>query len=324
MTEITYSLEDIDPIELFGVGNSKIQILKDAFPGVKFVARGSDLKILGDSESLTRLSPILEKILEELTESGSMDVYRLEELILSNSIKETEPELPQNAKKNPGNLILHGINGMEIYAKTPGQVEMLESAVKNEILFAIGPAGTGKTYTAVAIAVRSLKEKKVKKIVLVRPAVEAGESLGFLPGDLKEKIDPYLRPLYDALGDMIPPERLKSNLEKNIIEIVPLAFMRGRTLNNAFIILDEAQNATEMQMKMLLTRLGMESRIIVTGDVTQIDLPRTQKSGLIQGINLLKNIKGISFVRLTQQDVVRHPLVKKILAAYEKIEEGKQ
>ena len=324
MTEITYSLEDIDPIELFGVGNSKIQILKDAFPGVKFVARGSDLKILGDSESLTRLSPILEKILEELTESGSMDVYRLEELILSNSIKETEPELPQNAKKNPGNLILYGINGMEIYAKTPGQVEMLESAVKNEILFAIGPAGTGKTYTAVAIAVRSLKEKKVKKIVLVRPAVEAGESLGFLPGDLKEKIDPYLRPLYDALGDMIPPERLKSNLEKNIIEIVPLAFMRGRTLNNAFIILDEAQNATEMQMKMLLTRLGMESRIIVTGDVTQIDLPRTQKSGLIQGINLLKNIKGISFVRLTQQDVVRHPLVKKILAAYEKIEEGKQ
>ena len=324
MTEITYSLEDIDPIELFGVGNSKIQILKDAFPGVKFVARGSDLKILGDSESLTRLSPILEKILEELTESGSMDVYRMEELILSNSIKETEPELPQNAKKNPGNLILHGINGMEIYAKTPGQVEMLESAVKNEILFAIGPAGTGKTYTAVAIAVRSLKEKKVKKIVLVRPAVEAGESLGFLPGDLKEKIDPYLRPLYDALGDMIPPERLKSNLEKNIIEIVPLAFMRGRTLNNAFIILDEAQNATEMQMKMLLTRLGMESRIIVTGDVTQIDLPRTQKSGLIQGINLLKNIKGISFVRLTQQDVVRHPLVKKILAAYEKIEEGKQ
>jgi phosphate starvation-inducible PhoH-like protein len=324
LTEITYSLEDIDPIELFGVGNSKIQILKDAFPGVKFVARGSDLKILGDSESLTRLSPILEKILEELTESGSMDVYRLEELILSNSIKETEPELPQNAKKNPGNLILHGINGMEIYAKTPGQVEMLESAVKNEILFAIGPAGTGKTYTAVAIAVRSLKEKKVKKIVLVRPAVEAGESLGFLPGDLKEKIDPYLRPLYDALGDMIPPERLKSNLEKNIIEIVPLAFMRGRTLNNAFIILDEAQNATEMQMKMLLTRLGMESRIIVTGDVTQIDLPRTQKSGLIQGINLLKNIKGISFVRLTQQDVVRHPLVKKILAAYEKIEEGKQ
>jgi phosphate starvation-inducible PhoH-like protein len=253
-----------------------------------------------------------------------MDVYRMEELILSNSIKETEPELPQNAKKNPGNLILHGINGMEIYAKTPGQVEMLESAVKNEILFAIGPAGTGKTYTAVAIAVRSLKEKKVKKIVLVRPAVEAGESLGFLPGDLKEKIDPYLRPLYDALGDMIPPERLKSNLEKNIIEIVPLAFMRGRTLNNAFIILDEAQNATEMQMKMLLTRLGMESRIIVTGDVTQIDLPRTQKSGLIQGINLLKNIKGISFVRLTQQDVVRHPLVKKILAAYEKIEEGKQ
>lgn len=324
MTEITYSLEDIDPIELFGVGNSKIQILKDAFPGVKFVARGSDLKILGDSESLTRLSPILEKILEELAESGSMDVYRLEELILSNPIKETEPELPQNAKKNPGNLILHGINGMEIYAKTPGQVEMLESAVKNEILFAIGPAGTGKTYTAVAIAVRSLKEKKVKKIVLVRPAVEAGESLGFLPGDLKEKIDPYLRPLYDALGDMIPPERLKSNLEKNIIEIVPLAFMRGRTLNNAFIILDEAQNATEMQMKMLLTRLGMESRIIVTGDVTQIDLPRTQKSGLIQGINLLKNIKGISFVRLTQQDVVRHPLVKKILAAYEKIEEGKQ
>lgn len=324
MTEITYSLEDIDPIELFGVGNSKIQILKDAFPGVKFVARGSDLKILGDSESLTRLSPILEKILAELAESGSMDVYRLEELILSNSIKETEPELPQNAKKNPGNLILHGINGMEIYAKTPGQVEMLESAVKNEILFAIGPAGTGKTYTAVAIAVRSLKEKKVKKIVLVRPAVEAGESLGFLPGDLKEKIDPYLRPLYDALGDMIPPERLKSNLEKNIIEIVPLAFMRGRTLNNAFIILDEAQNATEMQMKMLLTRLGMESRIIVTGDVTQIDLPRTQKSGLIQGINLLKNIKGISFVRLTQQDVVRHPLVKKILAAYEKIEEGKQ
>jgi len=324
LTEITYSLEDIDPIELFGVGNSKIQILKDAFPGVKFVARGSDLKILGDSESLTRLSPILEKILEELTESGSMDVYRMQELILSNSIKETEPELPQNAKKNPGNLILHGINGMEIYAKTPGQVEMLESAVKNEILFAIGPAGTGKTYTAVAIAVRSLKEKKVKKIVLVRPAVEAGESLGFLPGDLKEKIDPYLRPLYDALGDMIPPERLKSNLEKNIIEIVPLAFMRGRTLNNAFIILDEAQNATEMQMKMLLTRLGMESRIIVTGDVTQIDLPRTQKSGLIQGINLLKNIKGISFVRLTQQDVVRHPLVKKILAAYEKIEEGKQ
>jgi phosphate starvation-inducible PhoH-like protein len=309
--EKEFLLDEFNPLDFYGVNNEKFNLIKAAYPDVRFVARGNALKAFGEPEKLEALSALLNSILNEIRMHGPLASTRMSELLSS------PPGGARPMPKPEGSEILKGVNGLSVRARTPGQREMVTSSESNDIVFAVGPAGTGKTYTAVAIAVRAMKEKQVKKIVLVRPAVEAGESLGFLPGDLKEKIDPYLRPLYDALEDMIMPERLAALLEQNLIEIVPLAYMRGRTLNNAYIILDEAQNATEPQMKMFLTRLGMESKIIVTGDETQIDLPRTMRSGLLHGLSILQNIPGIGFVRLTQQDVVRHRLVRNILQAYE-------
>jgi phosphate starvation-inducible protein PhoH and related proteins len=279
------------------------------------VARGAQLKVFGEPGRLAIVEALLLNILQEIQQQGGIAAARIETLV-GNAVEgarklDTNPESAE---------ILRGNNGLVVKARTPGQLEMLRASEQNDILFAIGPAGTGKTYTAVAIAAKAMRRKEVKKIVLVRPAVEAGESLGFLPGDLKEKIDPYLRPLYDALEDMVPPDKLKVLLEQNIIEIVPLAYMRGRTLNNAFIILDEAQNATVSQLKMFLTRLGNDSRIIVTGDPTQIDLPKKVESGLESCIKLLDGIPGIGLVQLTNQDVVRHKLVRAILRAYEHAE----
>jgi phosphate starvation-inducible PhoH-like protein len=319
LIEKDITLEDINPIDFYGVNNVNLDLIRNAYPDLKIIARGNALRALGDAEKLVQLCALLETLIAEIARRGPVSTQRLNELLdlkpekLGLSAGETTDALEEG-------VILRGTSGNPIRAKTPGQQRIVEKTDKNDIIFALGPAGTGKTYTAVALAVRALKEKRVRKIVLCRPAVEAGESLGFLPGDMKEKIDPFLRPLYDALGDMIHSEKLKHFMEKNIIEIVPLAYMRGRTLNNAFVILDEAQNATELQLKMFLTRLGMESKIIVTGDMTQVDLPRYVRSGLHQCREILQGIKGIGFVELDASDVVRHRLVKEIIAAYEKDE----
>jgi phosphate starvation-inducible PhoH-like protein len=315
--ERSLQLADVNPMDFYGINDEKLNLLKEAYPDVRFIARGDSLKTLGDPDKLEALQAILTSILHEVRDHGPIETSRVIEILQHGKLGIATG--PRNTP-HEANEIVRGPNGLVVRARTPGQREMTASAEVNDILFATGPAGTGKTYTAVAIAVKAWKEKRVKKIVLVRPAVEAGESLGFLPGDLKEKIDPYLRPLYDALEDMISAEKLSTLLEQNVIEIVPLAYMRGRTLNNAYIILDEAQNATDNQMKMFLTRLGMESKIIVTGDETQIDLPKSMRSGLVHAFSLLQNIKGIGFVRLTAQDVVRHKLVRSILAAYEEVE----
>jgi phosphate starvation-inducible PhoH-like protein len=309
------ALDDVNPIDFYGINNEKLDILKKAFPDVKIVARGNIVKTQGERQKIEAIHKIISSILQEIRMYGMVDAFKINDII------SRVPFSDVPLKNEPPDVILRGVNGNLIRPKTPGQRRLVSLAEENELVFAIGPAGSGKTYTAVALAVRALRDKFVKKIVLVRPAVEAGEKLGFLPGDLKDKIDPYLRPLYDSLEDMILPEKLQFYLEKNIIEIVPLAYMRGRTLNNSFIILDEAQNATETQMKMLLTRMGYDSRIIITGDTTQIDLPKSQKSGLIQCTKILKNIAGIAFVFLTEEDVVRHKLVKKILAAYAQSQE---
>lgn len=297
-----------NPILFTGLRNELLELLKNAYPTTKVIARGLEIKFIGTDEDIMLAESIIEQMKHVIQKQGHISEEQLKDLLNKQKAvifnqKEAKP-------------ILFGANGQPILAKTINQKRMVEACAQNDIVFAIGPAGTGKTYTAVAIAVSALKNKQVKRIVLVRPAVEAGESLGFLPGDMKEKVDPYLRPLYDALDDMIHAEKLKSYLENKIIEIVPLAYMRGRTLNNAFIILDEAQNATAAQMKMFLTRLGMDSKIIATGDLTQIDLPKKTLSGLKHAIKILKNIKGIAFVELDGRDVVRHPLVKKIIEAY--------
>jgi len=314
LTEYTFLLEDISPLEIYGVNDSRLHQIKDGFPGVKIVARGDELKIKGNEEKIEKLKAILTALLEEVRKKGKISDNRFHELLDFTPL-DTGEKIPQVESDT---VVVHGSGGNIIQPRNAGQRQIVAAELKNDVIFAIGPAGTGKTYMAVALAVRALKEKKVKKIVLCRPAVDAGESLGFLPGDMKEKVDPYLRPLYDALEDMIHSEKLKYYLANNIIEIVPLAYMRGRTLNNAYIIMDEAQNATEVQLKMFLTRLGEYSRMIITGDITQIDLPPKQKSGLVHCINLLKDIKGIAFISLKASDVVRHKLVKAILAAYEK------
>lgn len=314
MTEHTLFLEDISPLEFYGVNNVRYRQLKELFPELAFIARGHELKIRGPQEDLERAAAILDTLVVEISNRGSISEDRFQELI---TLKKNGEKV---SSKGGGDVLVHGPSGLIVRPKTEGQKAMVKAIDTHDILFATGPAGTGKTYTAVALAVRALKEKEVKKIFLVRPAVEAGENLGFLPGDLKEKLDPYLRPLYDALEDMIHYEKLKNYREKNIIEIVPLAYMRGRTLSNAFVILDEGQNATETQFKMFLTRLGKGSKIIVTGDDSQIDLPRNQRSGLRSSMNILSDVEGISFVRLKPTDVMRHRLVKSIIRAYEKNE----
>lgn len=312
MIEHSISIDEVSPLELYGVNNSRLRQIKQAFPDLVFLARGNELRIRGDEGQLEEAKEIIGSIMAELLKRGAVSDEKFDELL---DPRDDAPVIEIAAGGD--DLILHGSRGNKIRPKTAGQAAIVHAANNHDIVFAVGPAGTGKTYTAVALAVRALKEKQVRKIFLVRPAVEAGENLGFLPGDMKEKIDPYLRPLYDALEDMVHYEKLKAYLERNTIEIAPLAYMRGRTLSNAFVILDEAQNATEMQLKMFLTRMGRDSKIIVTGDDSQIDLPRNQNSGLLQGLRILSSVEGIAIVRLTDRDVVRHPLVRKIISAYD-------
>jgi phosphate starvation-inducible PhoH-like protein len=320
LVEHIFTLEDINPLEIYGVNNLRLKQISEEFPEVKVVARGDELKIAGNEERVTKLKAILEALFTEIRNRGNVSEVRFNELLGP----ESRDEAPQKLPSSVDEVLVHGGGGLTIRPKNMGQRHIVAAAMKNDILFATGPAGTGKTYIAVALAVKALKEKRVKKIVLCRPAVEAGESLGFLPGDMKDKVDPYLRPLYDALDDMIHSEKLKHYLTQNTIEIVPLAFMRGRTLNKAFIILDEAQNATEMQLKMFMTRMGEHSKVIITGDDSQIDLPNKMRSGLLQCMRILRGIKGIAFVRLKASDVVRHRLVRDILHAYEQAGERKK
>jgi phosphate starvation-inducible PhoH-like protein len=306
------TLEGINPVDFFGVNNVYLQILKRYYPKLKIVSRGNDLTLIGDDEVIA----LFERKLNQL-----MDYYHRYNTLNENIIEQILLEDPSLKPVTQGDEVLvHGNNGSKIKAKTINQQKLVAEVNKHAMVFAVGPAGTGKTYTAIALAVRALKAKEVKRIVLTRPAVEAGENLGFLPGDMKDKLDPYMMPLYDALRDMIPPEKLIQMMEYDIIEIAPLAFMRGRTLDNAFVILDEAQNATVMQMKMFLTRMGQTAQFIVTGDMSQIDLPSKQKSGLSYALDALKGVEGIGVVRLNQNDVIRHPLVKKIIEAFEKKE----
>jgi phosphate starvation-inducible PhoH-like protein len=318
-------------VVILGFGDEHLKQLDKAFPSTKITARGNRVKILGPESDVADIKEIIREMISVARRIGEVrpgDVSTL--LALANKSESGSGSISDRfSSREPhpedtGDIILHTHTGEAVTAKTPGQLNIVKASERNDILFAIGPAGTGKTYTSVALAVRALKERKVKKIILARPAVEAGENLGFLPGDLKEKIDPYLRPLYDALEEMIEFDKLEFQLAKNIIEIAPLAYMRGRTLNNAFVILDEAQNATNTQMKMFLTRIGFNSRAIITGDITQTDLPKKQESGLISIQKILQDIDGISFVYLDQKDVVRHKLVRDIIDAYEKFENKKR
>tara|TARA_B100000780_G_scaffold259732_1_gene210969 strand:+ start:406 stop:1347 length:942 start_codon:yes stop_codon:yes gene_type:complete len=307
MSEKLITLSNIELVKLFGTNNRKLDKIKTLFPQIKIVSRGERLKIIGNSDQIRYFEQKLTAFIKHINQYNSLTLSQIERLVEGN-----ESEI----LKTKDDIILHGQNGKIIKARTANQRKMINDIKKNDMLFAIGPAGTGKTYTAVAIAVKSLKDKEVKRIIFTRPAVEAGENLGFLPGDLKEKLDPYMQPIYDALFDMIPIERLNEYLEQGTIQIAPLAFMRGRTLDKAFVILDEGQNTTEQQMKMFLTRMGKSAKFIITGDETQIDLPKNQKSGLVNAINTLKDIKDISFITLDGKDVIRHKLVKDIIKAY--------
>jgi phosphate starvation-inducible PhoH-like protein len=301
---------------MWGANNEYFEVIKKHFPKIKIVARGNDVKVLGDEIELNLFSQKFQEIINHVDKFQTLTNNNLEQILGTSIPVSTDTENTASKNGGGGEAIVFGPNGIVVKARTANQRKMVDSINKNDILFAIGPAGTGKTYTAVALAVRALKNKEIKRIILTRPAVEAGENLGFLPGDLKEKIDPYLRPLYDALDDMIPADKLKVFLENRTIEIAPLAFMRGRTLDNCFVILDEAQNATDLQLKMFLTRMGPTAKFIVTGDVTQIDLPRKQQSGLNTALRILGEIKGIEIIYLNGDDVVRHKLVKNILRAY--------
>lgn len=317
MNELKLTLESVDPVQFWGANNEHYEIIKNAFPKLKVVARGNEVKVLGDEQELKAFEKKYNQLTAHLEKYSSLTASDVESIVSSKSTKVSEePAAEKAVSSGGGEVIVFGTNGLMIKARTANQRRMVDSITKNDVLFAIGPAGTGKTYTAVALAVRALKNKEIKRIILTRPAVEAGENLGFLPGDLKEKVDPYLRPLYDALDDMIPAEKLKLYIENRTIEIAPLAFMRGRTLDNCFVILDEAQNSTDLQLKMFLTRMGPSAKFIVTGDVTQIDLPRKQMSGLHNALRILDEIPGIEIIYLTGEDVVRHKLVKRILKAY--------
>ena len=318
MIEKTVYLEGIDPLDLYGVNNSMYEKIRSFFPKLKLVARGDEIKVMGELSEIERFESALNLMIGYHQKYG-----RLTEADIINIMNDsTSAQLALNEKDD--DVIAYGNNGKSIRARTVNQRRMTDEFKTHDLLFAIGPAGTGKTYTAIALAVAAFKTKAVKKIILTRPAVEAGEKLGFLPGDLKEKLDPYLQPLYDALHDMIPPKKLTDLMDAGTIQIAPLAYMRGRTLDNAFVILDEAQNATISQLKMFLTRMGRSAKFIVTGDLTQIDLPQKNQSGLNTTINILKQIEGISVIRFDQRDIIRHPLVKDIVAAYEKQEEGFQ
>ncbi|MDA0783098.1 MAG: PhoH family protein [Bacteroidetes bacterium] len=317
MSERIYTLDTIDPQQFYGPNNLHLTIIKSKFPKLQFIARGDEIKIFGDEASMDVFQTAMKHLEKVFLKSKEINEH-----IVLESLEGIEVVKPENTGGPPligtGDVLLIGTRGQQIKARTRNQVKMVNAARTNDIVFAIGPAGTGKTYTAVAIAVLALKEREIRRIILTRPAVEAGENLGFLPGDLKEKIDPYLRPLYDALEDMIPNDKLKSMVESRTVEIAPLAFMRGRTLDNCYVILDEAQNSTDLQLKMFLTRMGPNAKLIITGDLTQIDLPRKQQSGLGKALRLLKNIKGIAQIQLDTDDVVRHRLVKEIVHAYDR------
>jgi phosphate starvation-inducible PhoH-like protein len=315
LTEKEIILPDIDPLEFFGPTNTKLKFVQSRFPKLKIVARGNVIRVNGDDEEIERFELKLEQVFAHISKYSSLAMNTLEN-ILDGHAEASAGKHFSGAE----DVLVFGPGGHKVVARTANQKRMVDACDNNDMVFAIGPAGSGKTYTAVALAVRALKEKQVKRIILTRPAVEAGENLGFLPGDLKEKLDPYMQPLYDALMDMIPYEKLADYIEKNTIEIAPLAFMRGRTLDKAFVILDEAQNATVAQMKMFLTRMGRDAKFIITGDATQVDLPRNQPSGLLRSVDLVRNIEGISVIELTGADVVRHKLVKRIIEAFEKSE----
>ncbi|MEY3349447.1 MAG: PhoH family protein [Bacteroidota bacterium] len=314
MTETIINLDSVNPIEFFGANNGKLDLLKKRFPLLKILSRGTQLKLSGAPEQIEQAKEKIDMLVQYLERNGNVSHNYFEQILGGDDAE----SIDNFVDKHPNDVLVFGPNGKSVRARTQNQKKMVALAEKNDIIFAIGPAGTGKTYTAVALAVRALKNKMVKKIILTRPAVEAGESLGFLPGDLKEKIDPYLRPLYDALDDMIPADKLGYYMSTRVIEIAPLAYMRGRTLDHAFIILDEAQNTTDLQIKMFLTRIGSNAKAIITGDLSQIDLPKNQKSGLDKATRILKNIDGIAHIELDEEDVVRHRLVKAIIRAYDK------
>ena len=310
MTEKNILIESVNPLDVFGVNDSNFKILKKHFPKLKLIARGTEIKVIGDEAEIISFEKKFALLILHLERFGKLSEYDVNDLLSSES-----DYTPQDLQFG-SDVLVHGRNGKLIKARTPNQQRMVDSCRRNDLIFAIGPAGTGKTYTAVALAVQALRNKEIRRIILTRPAVEAGENLGFLPGDLKDKLDPYLQPLYDALRDMLPSQKLLGYLEEGTIEIAPLAFMRGRTLDNVFAILDEAQNATENQLKMFLTRMGASAKFIVTGDITQIDLPRNQSSGLIQVTRILNNIPGIDFIYLNEKDIIRHKLVVQIINAY--------
>lgn len=309
MFEINYELSGIDTKMFYGVQNQYFNLIKSSFPTLKITGRDNYIFAMGNQETLDLLRERLDDIVSFISKHNSIDLKNVEAILRLKNEVEKQLVFDQD-------IIVKGVNGKVIKAKTANLKKLVKTSEKKDMIFAIGPAGTGKTYTSVALAVRALRDKEVKRIVLTRPAVEAGESLGFLPGDLKEKLDPYLQPLYDALRDMIPHEKLEGYMEKKVIEVAPLAFMRGRTLDEAFVILDEAQNTTHSQMKMFLTRMGMNAKFIITGDPSQVDLPKNQQSGLKESMRILKDINEIGFVYLDENDVVRHPVVKKIIVAY--------
>ena len=313
MNELTLELTEVSPQVFCGEDESNIKYIKTLFPKLKIVARGSKLIVFGEEHLLKDFQEQMEKLI-----SYTSKYNRLDERTIDNILSASSPETTEKVREE--DVIVHGVNGKVIRPQTKNQVKLVEMMRKNDMVFAVGPAGTGKTYVGVALAVKALKEKQVRRIILTRPAVEAGENLGFLPGDLKEKLDPYMQPLYDALRDMIPHEKLNAFIEAGIIEIAPLAFMRGRTLDNAFVILDEAQNTTHAQMKMFLTRMGRNAKFMITGDPGQIDLPRKVSSGLKEAMLILHNVQGIAFLHLDDKDVVRHPLVRSIIEAYKTIE----
>lgn len=317
MSEKILQVENVDPREIYGINNKYLNLIKSYFPALKITARGEKIKVNGEAKQILAFEEKIEEIVSYLNRYNSLSINQVDR-ILKNEMVMDSSDLPES------DIILFGTNGQPIKARTLNQRRMVQSIVKNDVIFAVGPAGTGKTYTAVALAVRALKNKEIKRIILTRPAVEAGENLGFLPGDLKEKLDPYLQPLYDALREMIPPEKLSYYLESGTIQIAPLAFMRGRTLDRAFVILDEAQNTTHAQMKMFLTRMGASAKFLVTGDASQIDLPRKQVSGLKEALRILRNIEGIDIIYLQENDVIRHQLVKDIIKAYDKEEKPQE
>jgi phosphate starvation-inducible PhoH-like protein len=314
LNELIIELSEISPRDFFGHQNINIEKLKELFPKLKIVARGNKIKAYGDQEVLEEFDKRLAMLLDHFSKYNKLDENVIERVLLSRSRDDYETPDSSNA------VLVHGVNGRKIKPQTANQRKLVQLMFKNDMLFTVGPAGTGKTYTGVALAVKALKEKQVRRIILTRPAVEAGEKLGFLPGDLKEKLDPYMQPLYDALRDMIPAEKLELLIEKGVIQIAPLAFMRGRTLDNAFVILDEAQNTTHAQMKMFLTRMGKNAKFMITGDPGQIDLPRHTLSGLKEALLVLNNVNGVGIIHLDDKDVIRHRLVKKVIAAYKAIE----